>query len=71
MTCVHLKELFHIVKKHDLHMSGAEVIHIVCPQCGLKETCPSAVSDEFEADDDSALSGGDESHEVRKAEARD
>jgi hypothetical protein len=48
MTCVHLRELFQICDKHDLKLSSADVIHIVCPQCGLQETCPSALTAELE-----------------------
>ena len=42
MTCVHLKELYRICQQHELKLTSGDLIHIVCPTCGLSEVCPSA-----------------------------
>lgn len=49
MTCVHLKELFQLCQKNNLRFSGADLVHIVCHECGEKEVCPSVLTDEYEA----------------------
>jgi hypothetical protein len=62
--------LFQICDKHDLKLSSADVIHIVCPQCGLQETCPSVLTDELERREDDAARSlpGRTSTSPRKAE---
>lgn len=49
MTCVHLKKLYHLCQQEGLKLAGADLIHIVCEQCGEQEVCPSVLYDEYEA----------------------
>ena len=49
MTCVHLQQLYRLCQDHDLKLSGSDLIHIVCNQCGVQEVCPSMLSDEYDA----------------------
>jgi hypothetical protein len=48
MTCQHLKDLYEMCKTHNLKLSSSELIRIVCTQCGVEETCPSMLSEEYE-----------------------
>ena len=57
MTCVHLTELYQLCEKSDLKFSSSDLIRIVCPECGVKETCPSQHFEEVRDADESA---GDE-----------
>jgi hypothetical protein len=43
MICEHLQELFDVCREHDLKMGGADLIRIVCGQCGQQEVCPSTL----------------------------
>lgn len=49
MTCVHLRKLYQICQQEGLKLSAPDLIHIVCPQCGEKEVCPSMLIEEVEA----------------------
>lgn len=61
MTCVHLKELYHLVEKFDIKLGSSDLIRITCPQCGVQETCPAKHMDEFpEASEDPAPKSSDQ-----------
>ncbi len=47
MTCVHLRKLYELCQTHDLRLGGADLIHIICHECGEKEVCPSGLMDEL------------------------
>lgn len=47
MTCVHLRKLYELCQTHELKLAGADLIHIICHECGEKEVCPSALMDEL------------------------
>jgi hypothetical protein len=49
MTCVHLQKLYQLCMDHDLKLGGADLIHIVCQECGEKEVCPSVLMDEYDS----------------------
>jgi hypothetical protein len=49
MSCKHLKELYELCRTHDLKLSSSDLIRIVCPQCGVEETCPSILVEQYEA----------------------
>lgn len=49
MTCVHLRELYQVCQNHDLKLTSSDLIRIVCPQCGVIETCPSVIAAEYES----------------------
>ncbi len=49
MTCVHLQQLYRLCQDHDLKLSGSDLIHIVCNQCGVQDVCPSMLTDEYDA----------------------
>ena len=41
MSCVHLKKLYDLCAQEDLKIGGADLVRIVCKQCGEQEVCPS------------------------------
>ena len=49
MPCVHLRELYSVCQAHDLKLSSGDLIRMVCPQCGVVETCPSVYALEYDA----------------------
>lgn len=49
MTCVHLQQLYQLCLQHDLKLAGADLIRVVCNQCGEQEVCPSTLTDEYDA----------------------
>jgi len=49
MTCVHLKKLYALCEKEQLKLGGADLVRIVCTQCGEQEVCPSMLLEEYEA----------------------
>ena len=51
MPCVHLKQLYDLCYKHHLKLSGVDLVHLVCHQCGEKEVCPSVLMDEYDTED--------------------
>ena len=65
MPCVHLRKLYQLCEDEDIKLSGSDLLHIVCTQCGVKETCPSMLVDEFDddtqaGDEQSALDRGNQ-----------
>lgn len=58
MTCVHLRKLYDLCQTHELKLGGADLIHIICHECGEKEVCPSGLMDE--CPEDSSPSEGKE-----------
>lgn len=57
MACVHLKELYRLCEKHDLKIAGADLVRVVCPQCGEQEVCPSTLTDWGSEDEESSPPG--------------
>jgi hypothetical protein len=49
MTCVHLKRLYALCEKEQLRLGGADLVRIVCTQCGEQEVCPSLLMEEYES----------------------
>ena len=49
MTCTHLRQLYQLCQQEGLRISGSDLIHIVCEQCGVQEECPSMLMDEYDA----------------------
>lgn len=47
MICVHLKELFQLCQENEIRISSADLVRVVCHQCGAHEVCPSALTSEF------------------------
>jgi hypothetical protein len=48
MACVHLRQLYNLCKDNDLKLGGADLIRVVCRQCGEQEVCPSTLMDEYD-----------------------
>jgi hypothetical protein len=48
MTCVHLRKLYELCAQNEIKLSSAELVHVVCTQCGQKEVCPSMLLEEVE-----------------------
>ncbi len=51
MTCVHLKKLYALCEENSIRLSSADLVHVVCTECGRKEVCPSMLLDEYEWDE--------------------
>lgn len=49
MTCKHLQQLYDVCERNGLKLSSAELVRIVCPQCGSGEVCPSVLFEHYEA----------------------
>ena len=49
MVCTHLKELYDLCDKHQIRLSGSDLIRVVCKQCEQQETCPSVMMDEYDS----------------------
>ena len=49
MTCIHLQQLYQICQANELKISSSDVIRVTCHQCQKVETCPSTLTDEYEA----------------------
>lgn len=45
MPCEHLKELFDLCERHDLHIASRDAIRVVCRQCEQQEVCPTSLTD--------------------------
>jgi len=41
MVCDHLRQLYQLCQDQKNRLSGSDLIHIVCEQCGRKDVCPS------------------------------
>lgn len=41
MVCDHLRQLYQLCLDQKIRLSGSDLIHIVCEQCGKQEVCPS------------------------------
>ncbi len=56
MSCIHLKKLYELCTNEGLKISGADMVHIVCKQCGEQEVCPSRLmtDDDLKDEPDSA-----------------
>ena len=48
MTCVHLRKLYQLCQDNNIRLSGVDLIHILCEECGEKEVCPSVLMDEYD-----------------------
>jgi hypothetical protein len=49
MTCVHLKKLYKFCQDESLRIGGADLVRIVCEQCGVQDECPSILMEHYEA----------------------
>lgn len=48
MSCVHLRKLYELCAKEELKISGADLVRIVCTQCGEQEVCPAIMMEDYE-----------------------
>jgi hypothetical protein len=53
MVCEHLQKLYQLCLEQKIRLSGSDLIHVVCQQCGRKDVCPSNLRDEH--DDEPAV----------------
>lgn len=51
MPCVHLRQLIQLCEDHQIKVGGADVIHLVCNECGQQEVCPDMLMDEYDRRD--------------------
>lgn len=54
MACVHIRELYQLCHQEGLRVSSSDLIHFVCPKCGVKEVCPSTMVDLTDSDEDTS-----------------
>jgi hypothetical protein len=48
MVCEHLRQLYQLCQDQKIRLSGSDLIHIVCHQCGRQDVCPSNLRDDHE-----------------------
>ncbi len=48
MVCEHLKQLYQLCLDQKIRLSGSDLIHIVCHQCGRQDVCPSNLRDDHD-----------------------
>ncbi len=48
MPCTHLQQLYALCEQHGLKLSSSEVIRLVCPNCGLEDSCPDNLLAEYD-----------------------
>lgn len=68
MSCVHLKKLYELCTKEGLKISGADLVHIVCKQCGEQEVCPSRLMNDADVEDEENASAKISTSENRRVE---
>ncbi len=57
MVCEHLRQLYQLCLDQQIRLSGSDLIHVVCQQCGRKDVCPSNLRDD--RDDEPAVAVSD------------
>ena len=55
MVCEHLRQLYQLCLDQKIRLSGSDLIHVVCHQCGRHDVCPSNLRDDH--DDEPAVAG--------------
>jgi hypothetical protein len=70
MTCVHLRELYSLCQAHDLKITSSDLVRIVCPQCGVVDTCPSILSQDYDRPPGTGEPASAGQEAVRPAEAK-
>src|SRR6266436_10227129 len=48
MVCEHLQKLYQLCLDQKIRLSGSDLIHVVCQQCGRKDVCPSNLRDDHD-----------------------
>lgn len=48
MVCEHLRELYRLCQDQHLRLGGADLIRVVCMQCGQQDVCPAVLMDEYD-----------------------
>ena len=53
MSCVHLRKLYQLCQQHGVQfqLSSTDLIRIVCRECDAHDVCPSALTEECEAEE--------------------
>ena len=65
MVCEHLQRLYQLCLDQKIRLSGSDLIHIVCHQCGRHDVCPSNLRDD--PDDEPATAAGEEARRGKTA----
>ncbi len=58
MVCEHLQRLYQLCLDQKIRLSGSDLIHIVCHQCGRQDVCPSNLRDDHDDEAPVASSEG-------------
>ena len=57
MVCEHLQQLYQLCLDQKIRLSGSDLIHVVCHQCGRHDVCPSNLRDDH--DDEAVVAAHD------------
>ena len=68
MTCVHLRRLYQLCQDEHLRIGGADLVRIVCHQCGEQEVCPSLLLDEYEQEHPTEIADDNAADEQQKSQ---
>ena len=60
MVCEHLRQLYQLCLDQRIRLSGSDLIHLFCHQCGRQDVCPSNLLDERDEEPATVAKTGDE-----------
>ena len=60
MICEHLQQLYQLCLDQKIRLSGADLIHIFCHQCGRQEVCPSNLINDYDEESETDEKTGEE-----------
>jgi hypothetical protein len=49
MSCVHLRQLYQLCQTSNIRITGADLVHMVCRECGVQDVCPAMLMEEYDA----------------------
>jgi hypothetical protein len=65
MVCEHLRQLYQLCLDQKIRLSGSDLIHVVCQQCGKQDICPSNLRDD--RDDEAVVAANDRSNRPKSS----
>jgi hypothetical protein len=68
MACIHLRRLYQLCQDENLRLSGSDLIHIVCQQCGVQEVCPAAYVEPLEQEQSPGRTSDEEPQNSRQSQ---
>ena len=49
MSCIHLRQLYQLCQDNNIRLTGADLVHMVCRECGVQDVCPAMLMEEYDA----------------------